>query len=318
MKDLYKAIGLDRRTDFTSAIKRQLADAEEGGEDVEDAKFVLLDPKRKAAYDHVHGLLTTIAKVRADLDLSESPNWRAADCGDFNQKKTKLEPARRKTMTPSRQRDESAAGAYIGILMIIGVIALGVYFSDSPKKPDSTPAMSVLPSPGPSRAEARQQRAYSRVLARFKSVGKAHDTSGIEAWARRLAERQGATAPFTGVVRRQFMAGVAPLSVITRPGRNYYLKVVGWGTESVVMTAFIRGGQTFETELPLGSYEIRYAAGETWYGELLDFGIDAAYSRCDSRFDFERTSQGYSGYTIELIMQIQGNLDTDPMDPDEF
>lgn len=109
-----------------------------------------------------------------------------------------------------------------------------------------------------------------------------------------------------------------PLAITTQRGSNYYVKVVDWWTKAEVLSAFVRGGQPFETTVPTGSYEIKYAAGQNWYGPILDFGEGASYSRCDDRFDFTKTYSGYNGYTIELIMQQNGNLETDPISADDF
>ena len=81
---------------------------------------------------------------------------------------------------------------------------------------------------------------------------------------------------------------------------------------------FIRGGERLETLLPLGSYELRYAAGKTWYGTEHLFGPDTAYSRADERLDFRESPTGYSGYTIELFLQIDGNLETKSIRPEDF
>jgi hypothetical protein len=125
--------------------------------------------------------------------------------------------------------------------------------------------------------------------------------------------------PPTGILARKYVGeGVAPLEIKTRPGSNYYVKVMAWTTKAEVMTAIIQGGQPFETALPIGSYEIKYAAGQNWYGPVLDFGEGASYSRCDDRFDFTQTYDGYNGYTIELILQRDGNLRTETISADEF
>ncbi|MBK8913317.1 MAG: hypothetical protein IPM64_01735 [Phycisphaerales bacterium] len=111
---------------------------------------------------------------------------------------------------------------------------------------------------------------------------------------------------------------MAPLTIKTRLGSNYYVKVQDWTSKREILTAFIRGGEPFKTFVPVGSYEIKYAAGSSWYGPTFDFGEEASYSRCDERFDFTMTFEGYTGYTIELILQRHGNLETDPISADDF
>ena len=89
-----------------------------------------------------------------------------------------------------------------------------------------------------------------------------------------------------------------------------YRKLTDWETGAPVQTIFIRAGQTAETTVPLGSYRLRYAAGETWLGEEKLFGDATIYSQADKRFDFERQGNQVSGYTVELILQTDGNLST--------
>jgi hypothetical protein len=70
--------------------------------------------------------------------------------------------------------------------------------------------------------------------------------------------------------------------------------------------------------MPLGSYEMRYAAGEVWYGEDALFGPSTAYSRADAAFDFVRGATQYEGYTVELTLQYNGNLRVQDISPSEF
>ncbi|MCW5768985.1 MAG: hypothetical protein KIT19_09895, partial [Phycisphaeraceae bacterium] len=141
----------------------------------------------------------------------------------------------------------------------------------------------------------------------------------IDTLVTKLLDRRPDPLPTTGVLYRMAgVVGVAPLEVKTRAGSNYFVKVVDWTTKATVLTAFIRGGEHFETLLPLGSYEIRYASGQAWYGDVIDFGETSTYARCDEKFDFTKSLQGYSGFIVELILQQRGNLETVPISPSDF
>jgi hypothetical protein len=126
--------------------------------------------------------------------------------------------------------------------------------------------------------------------------------------------------PATGVFSMSFSGdGVAPLEIVTQSIEgNYYIKVVDWNTKQETATLFVRASERAKMFLPLGSYELRYAVGQTWYGPKHRFGPDTSYHRADARFDLVRTSQGYSGYTVELYLQLHGNLETEQIRPDEF
>ena len=69
------------------------------------------------------------------------------------------------------------------------------------------------------------------------------------------------------------------------------------------MTLFLRGGTPFQTQVPLGNYELRYAAGDTWYGETHLFGKNTKYAKASDTFNFTFDGNRYSGYTVELILQ---------------
>ncbi len=104
---------------------------------------------------------------------------------------------------------------------------------------------------------------------------------------------------------------VAPLSIKTGGDKvHYFVKLTDWNTGTLVQTIFIRAGHTAETTVPLGSYRLKYAAGETWQGEDELFGDDTIFSKAEKRFDFTQEGNKVSGYTVELILQTGGNLST--------
>lgn len=86
------------------------------------------------------------------------------------------------------------------------------------------------------------------------------------------------------------------------------------------MAVYIVGGRKIDVEVPLGSYILRYASGKTWRGETYLFGPGdlTAYNEAGSIFDF-RVENGYlSGYTVELISQVNGNLSTKSLSAGQF
>ncbi len=111
---------------------------------------------------------------------------------------------------------------------------------------------------------------------------------------------------------------VAPLQIVTKPGLDYYVKLVDLRTGLDAVGVYVSGGRATEVEVPLGSYEMRYAAGQTWYGLATLFGSKTVYAKADSRFDFRMENGGYSGYTVELILQTNGNLRTSTIRAEQF
>ena len=112
---------------------------------------------------------------------------------------------------------------------------------------------------------------------------------------------------------------VAPLEVRTRGyDGHYFVKVADWVTDQPVATLFVQAGQSAETLVPLGTYRIKYATGDTWYGEDFLFGPQTSYSEADEQFRFVDDGYQYTGYTVELFLQEGGNLRTDRITPDQW
>jgi hypothetical protein len=72
------------------------------------------------------------------------------------------------------------------------------------------------------------------------------------------------------------------------------------------------------TKVPLGSYKIKYAVGNQWYGERYLFGPETSYYMADKRFDFELRGDHIRGYSIDLLLQLNGNLQAKPISPKDF
>ena len=111
---------------------------------------------------------------------------------------------------------------------------------------------------------------------------------------------------------------IAPLAIRTDSGSDYYVKVVNADNDNDTLAIYIHGGETVEVEVPLGSYEIRYASGNNWYGDELKFGSKTSYNKADEIFTFSDTGYQVSGYTITLYQVVDGNLQTRSIDESQF
>lgn len=111
---------------------------------------------------------------------------------------------------------------------------------------------------------------------------------------------------------------IAPLAIRTDSGSDYYVKVVNADNDNDTLAIYIHGGETVEVEVPLGSYEIRYASGNNWYGDELKFGPETSYNKADEIFTFSDTGYQVSGYTITLYQVADGNLQTKSINESQF
>lgn len=89
-------------------------------------------------------------------------------------------------------------------------------------------------------------------------------------------------------------------------------------TNREVISVFVRGGERTRINVPLGSYQVKYASGDKWYGYEYLFGLSTNYSRAKEvfRFDFDGTQ--YTGYTITLYQVANGNLQTESIPKSSF
>ncbi len=111
---------------------------------------------------------------------------------------------------------------------------------------------------------------------------------------------------------------IAPLYISTDPTRNYFVKLVDKNTGAMILTVFIRGGQSVNVKVPLGNYELRYASGTNWYGEEQLFGSGTDFQKTDKVFDFYLNGSQIMGHTVELIKQVNGNLPTSEINKATF
>lgn len=127
------------------------------------------------------------------------------------------------------------------------------------------------------------------------------------------------TLPYSGAIQTWTSSKrVAPFEIKAAKGSNYLLKLVDVYTDSPIMTVFVRSGTNVEVEVPLGTYEVRYAAGEKWYGYEYLFGPETSYSKAENTFTFEIVGNQISGFTITLYKVAHGNLHTSAIGPTEF
>jgi len=113
-------------------------------------------------------------------------------------------------------------------------------------------------------------------------------------------------------------ANRAPFTVKSAPGMNYLVKLSDSITNAPTLTIFVRGGSTVKVKVPLGTYTVKYAAGEKWYGDKNLFGPSTGYSKASDLFTFERNGSKIRGYTITLYKVRDGNLRTEAISPESF
>jgi peptidoglycan hydrolase-like protein with peptidoglycan-binding domain len=112
---------------------------------------------------------------------------------------------------------------------------------------------------------------------------------------------------------------VAPLEIKTPDqGYDFFVKLSEANGGLPVKAFYVRSGSTFRTKVPLGNYDIKYVTGENWYGTTCLFGLATLYSKADKVFNFEQKGNQVTGYSVELILQVDGNLSTKSIQPEDW
>lgn len=195
------------------------------------------------------------------------------------------------TWTPATKKQKSAGWA----LVVGSVIVIGILISISNSETSTSRTSPSTHAPPSSRSAT-----YSPPRSTFNQPAQA--------------------LPYNGWVQRYHTSeAIAPLQIVTRSAdSHYFVKIVDFYTERLVATVFVRGGYRAELDVPLGSYKLKYATGSTWYGTQYLFGPTTSYSQADERFDFRVSGSQVSGYTVELYMQRNGNLETSRISAADF
>lgn len=107
---------------------------------------------------------------------------------------------------------------------------------------------------------------------------------------------------------------VSPLSIETTYSGDYYFVLADHGTGSAIMSFYVHAGSSIELDVPIGTFDIYYACGDSWYGTDSLFGPDTTYQKCDESFSFSE----FSGWTVQLQPVTYGNLDTEYVSPEDF
>ena len=71
-------------------------------------------------------------------------------------------------------------------------------------------------------------------------------------------------------------------------------------------------------KVPVGTFVVKYAAGDKWYGHWHLFGPTTSYTKAEGTFSFRYNGDQLSGYTITLYKVRSGNLRTSRIRPNEF
>ncbi len=121
-----------------------------------------------------------------------------------------------------------------------------------------------------------------------------------------------------GVARQTRGEPIAPFRIKTEAGTNYAFKITRASDDSEQAFGFVEGGRLLDIKMPLGAFNLRHCAGPYWISERELFGDKTSCSKAASPLSFARDGDRVRGVEVELILQRNGNLKTDPIDKLRF
>lgn len=110
----------------------------------------------------------------------------------------------------------------------------------------------------------------------------------------------------------------APFTIETKNDGYYYVKLKDSISGEDVLGFFVYGGTEVNLEVPLGHYDLVYAYGHNWFGQSDIFGEETIYSKADETFLFYQDDGYVNGWTVELYLQTNGNLEVEEIPASEF
>ena len=108
------------------------------------------------------------------------------------------------------------------------------------------------------------------------------------------------------------------LKVNNSPEVNTLLKLYRQSSKTELMSIFIRAGDSVEVAVPPGTYVVKVASGNTWYGEPIWFGRDTSYGKLDSIFTFSIEGGNLRGHELTLKLLKDGNLTQTKISANDF
>lgn len=209
---------------------------------------------------------------------------------------------------------------YCGLALVVGLLALVLYpmrRADGDQR-NKDPVRAEMPLAVAASPTSHLPGSYTATNEPTFGVQPPPTTLRIIAPPARFLEPE-LPVPANGTVHPYTTADrVAPFNVKSSYGSNYLVKLVDATTAQPGLAVFVRGGENIELKVPLGTFIVKYAAGEKWFGEKYLFGPETGYSRATDPFVFQHSGNQVSGYTITLYKVPNGNLKTESISPEDF
>ena len=138
-----------------------------------------------------------------------------------------------------------------------------------------------------------------------------------------LKARLESNEPYNGKTFRASAKGGYCELVIENNGKAAFIKLENVKTPNqYLLEIYVRANETVTVKIRDGEYFVKYAIGDTWYGEKELFGNKGIYVRAKDTLSFSTTYQGskaiFDSKTIVLSESLLMSEGFDQFDPSEF
>ena len=105
---------------------------------------------------------------------------------------------------------------------------------------------------------------------------------------------------------------VAPFTISTPSGDTYFLVILK--SSNIKIQFYLHPEKTFESKVPLGTYDLYFASGQHWYGDERLFGLNSNARKADTILVFSADESNTHGHELHLQQTVAGNLGSKPVD----
>lgn len=303
MRNLYKLLNVDPSAS-TDQIRRSLVSLSEA--DRELCKSILLDPAKRAAYDHAYWSMIRVAWIRQSLNATFTSGWPRTHLAEWHElnvagsaERSGVQSTRESGPgTPANsepQKNDVSDVTYRNIV-------LGMVLS----------ALIVLSM---CQIESRNQTEYdggSNGLGQPLLDGQGHPEAEVPTFnePEMPMPEHGEVFIDRGTGEHRFVFEGIPT--------NLLIKVVEVDTKRVVRSVFARAGEDLEVEVPRGRFEVFLKTGQKWYGDQHQFGPFSYCSKLDNEYQMLSSNGVVDVWTIRLKRQQGGNLTQSSVSSAEF
>lgn len=163
--------------------------------------------------------------------------------------------------------------------------------------------------------EYRHKRVVERRAASSETSAHTSSRSSGSATTYRYNRKLGQALPDYGFfIKEPTYKCEASLKIKTSGDGGHVVKLYDLDDQCTGLVYYIPPGATCEIDVPVGRYELRYASGTRWFGNLELFGCTGSYAKANDIFEFPRGG----GYEITLYAVRNGNLGTRTISEEDF